>query len=91
MPEITLTDRQFKDLARLTKVNAHGHAYESGAEFLGLDDLKARLRAINEEHARRGYLTYELHERRYRHYTELMQEAGDKLSPDQFKKFYACF
>lgn len=86
-----LTSTQISNLKSMTANNNHGCAYETAADYLGLDDLADEFYVINRDHDRRGFLTLDMSDRRYALYQKLMAEAKKKLSEVEYKKFYACF
>jgi len=91
VPVTGVTKKLLKHLKSLTELNLHGECYETAAQALGLPKLVEEFGRINREHARRGYLTWELNAVQRAAYEKLLAEAQRTLPAGLYDKLYRCF
>ena len=88
---IVLNEKTMRRIAFMTYRNAHGEAYQLGAEMLGLSELAERFAGIESQRQQLGYLSQVLCEERRNAYDELMSHARTHMSDADFQQFYMAF
>lgn len=90
-PIIVVPEKTIRRISLFTENNAHGEAYQLGAETLGLDKLAERFAAIEQQRKKLGYLSQELQEDRRNAYDKLMEHARTYMRSVDYQQFYMAF
>lgn len=88
---IVVPEKIVRRIAFLTYSNAHGEAYQLGAETLGLDKLSERFAGIERQRKQLGYLSQELNAERRGAYEKLMEHARTHMRTADYQQFYMAF
>jgi len=80
------SDADFKKIAHMTDINAHGEAILFVAKKLGAKHLAKKLEHVNALHKLDGWLEEELFKYRHRIFKELMKIAKQKLSSEDYSR-----
>lgn len=80
-----------KEIRKLTDINAHGEAYALATRALDLSEIAEKLDAINIQHLKIGFLTWNLSNQRGLLFKEMLAAAKAKLSAEDYKALYKSF
>ena len=80
-----------KEIRKLTDTNAHGEAYALAARALDLSEIAEKLDAINIQHQKIGFLTWNLSNQRGLLFNEMLAAAKAKLSAEDYEALYKSF